>query len=253
MLKKPKKTKQNRKPPQKHKSFTLRTVLQSLWHLWWGKRIKIWMKLNSFTEHRNYDDWCCTMVPRQHTIQEAKHSWTCVKETGVHGHSLPCPLKMGPDKEGVGRADLTVISQLKAEGRLACGFLLPESQKPSGPGREWDKGVQLRLTEPSHHLPASPRVPGSMEMPYITPAQAFSVSQCTHLPTHSCQRLWFNQVTKARRRWTFSFGCLHSSLLMVWLMFFNMIFFMRSGCLWEMVTGISRALVRAPSHLLGAP
>lgn len=56
------------------------------------------------------------MVPRGHTIQEAKYLWTCVKETGAHGHSLSHLLKMGPGREeGMGRADLTVISKLKAK------------------------------------------------------------------------------------------------------------------------------------------
>jgi hypothetical protein len=56
------------------------------------------------------------MVLRRHTTQEAKYSWTCVKETGVHGHTLSHLLKMAPDREeGMGRADLTVISKLKAE------------------------------------------------------------------------------------------------------------------------------------------
>lgn len=56
------------------------------------------------------------MVPRGHTVQEGKYLWTCVIETGVHGQSLSHLLEMGPDRvEGMGRADLTVISKPKAE------------------------------------------------------------------------------------------------------------------------------------------
>lgn len=45
----------------------------------------------------------------------------------------PLPPENGTrQREGEGRADLTVISKLAAERTLACGFLLPESQKPNG-------------------------------------------------------------------------------------------------------------------------
>lgn len=61
-------------------------------------------------------------------------------------------------------------------------------------------------------------------------------SQCT-----ICLRIPFkgfgsNQVTKAWKKRKFSFGCLQI-LLFMWLMFFNTIFFMKSGCLSVLVTG----------------
>lgn len=59
-----------------------------------------------------------TSVPRRLTVQEAKHSWTCAKETWAHLLMFFPPRKMGPDTEGgVGRADLTVTGKLKGETR----------------------------------------------------------------------------------------------------------------------------------------
>lgn len=147
---------------------------------------------------------------------------------------------------------------------LASGFLLPEFQKPK---RLWVnelKETSSRLTAPPHRFPAIRECPIPCPIPCRHSNSPCGPGFCNfsalvgvsmHPPANAflSKALGYIKSQKPAGGEP-SYSGVYISHYLWWLMFFNMIFFMKSGCFWVLVvTGVSRALARAPSHLLGAP
>lgn len=127
-------------------------------------------------------------------------------------------------------------------------------------------GTSSRRMEPSQHLLAALEIPSPVQMPYAIQWQRPLSLLSIHLPLLrvgeasmypsanaflSKALVKFKSQDHARGQGP-PWGAYGFHYLW-WLMSFITVFFRKTGYLWVLVTGVSTAVIRAPSHLFGAP